>query len=198
MKQLSVMQKALKVQWDQLPQALKNHYQLDDNFDAGELSIEYPRFMQLPLSLLRLFGVLINKRGNDIPTTVRKSMCKDKQLWMRDIQFSQHQKITFNTVWQYHQGNELIEYVNRFMGLRMAVRVQDDTLYYEGKGYQLGFAKLRLNLPEWLLLGHTSIEEKALDDDHFVMDFRLHHPLFGQVYRYSGTFTTRVAEVGAG
>jgi hypothetical protein len=45
-----------------------------------------------------------------------------------------------------------------------------------------------LHIPEWATLGHTTIVERALDEHHFAMDFRLTHPVFGQVFRYSGTF----------
>jgi hypothetical protein len=190
MKQISIMQMALKDQWQELPQSLKAHYQGDDNADVGKLSIEYPKAMQLPLNLLKILGALINRAGNEIPATVEKSMRRNKQYWRREINFLDGRKVIFKSVWQYHDGNELIEFVNRFIGLRMAVKVEDETLYYEGKGFELRLGKLRLSIPEWMLLGHTSIEEKAIDDNHFAMDFRLHHPLFGQIYRYSGTFNT--------
>ncbi len=190
MKEKSIMQMALKDQWQELPQSLKAHYQGEDNADVGKLSIEYPKAMQLPLNLLRILGALINRAGNEIPAKVEKSMRKDKQYWKREINFLDGRKVIFKSVWQYHDGNELIEFVNRFIGLRMAVKVQDEVLYYEGKGYELRLGKLRLSIPEWILLGHTSIEEKAIDNNHFAMDFRLHHPVFGQIYRYSGTFNT--------
>jgi hypothetical protein len=190
MKQISIMQMALKDQWQELPQSLKAHYQGDDNADVGKLSIEYPKAMQLPLNLLKILGALINRAGNEIPATVEKSMRRNKQYWRREINFLDGRKVIFKSVWQYHDGNELIEFVNRFIGLRMAVKVEDEILFYEGKGFELRLGKLRLSIPEWMLLGHTSIEEKAIDDNHFAMDFRLHHPLFGQIYRYSGTFNT--------
>ena len=194
MKQKSIMQMALKDQWQELPQSLKAHYQGDDNADVGKLSIEYPKAMQLPLNLLKILGALINRAGNEIPATVEKSMRRDKQYWRREINFLDGRKVVFKSVWQYHEGNELIEFVNRFIGLRMAVKVEDEILRYEGKGFELRLGKLRLRIPEWMLLGHTSIEEKAIDESHFAMDFRLHHPLFGQIYRYSGTFITEKNE----
>jgi hypothetical protein len=190
MKSLSIMQQALKDQWEQLPQSLKAHYQGDDNADVGKLSIEYPKAMQLPLNLLRVFGALINRAGNEIPATVEKSMHKNKQYWKREINFLDGRKVIFKSVWQYHEDNELIEFVNRFIGLKMAVRVKEEVLYYEGKGFVIRLGKLRLSIPEWMLLGHTSIQERAIDTNHFAMDFRLHHPVFGQIYRYSGTFVT--------
>lgn len=191
MKTKSVMQMTLKEQWSELPQSLKAHYQGDDNIDVGKLSIEYPRAMQLPLNMLRVMGALINRKGSEIPTSVEKIMHKDKQFWRRQINLPNGKKVIFKSVWQYHTGNELVEFVNRFVGLRMAVKVEDEVLYYEGKGFEIRLWKLRLSIPEWMLLGHTSIQEKALDNHHFEMDFRLHHPLFGQIYRYFGTFSTK-------
>ena len=190
MKQKSIMQMALKDQWKELPQSLKAHYQGEDNADVGKLSIEYPKAMQLPLNLLKIMGALINRAGNEIPATVKKSMRRNKQYWRREINFPDGRKVIFKSVWQYHDGNELIEFVNRFIGLRMAVKVENEILRYEGKGFELRLGKLRLSVPEWMLLGHTCIEEKAIDNNHFAMDFRLHHPLLGQIYRYSGTFNT--------
>jgi len=32
------------------------------------------------------------------------------------------------------------------------------------------------------------IVEQAVDERRFAMDFRLTHPLFGEVFRYSGEF----------
>ena len=190
MKQQSIMQMALQQQWAILPSSLKAHYQADANTDVGKLTIEYPKAMQMPLNLLRIIGALINRNGHEIPATVEKSMHQDKQYWSRQINFPDGRKVIFKSVWQYHQGNELIEYVNRFIGLRMAVKVKDEILYYEGKGFEIRLGKLRLSIPEWMLLGHTTIQEKAIDHNLFAMDFRLQHPLFGLIYRYSGTFTT--------
>jgi hypothetical protein len=51
-----------------------------------------------------------------------------------------------------------------------------------------------LPIPEWLVLGHTTIVEVALDDRHFAMDFRLTHPLLRQVFRYNGEFEADARE----
>ena len=196
MEKQSIMQKALKEQWDHLPQALKNHYQASDNTDVGELSIEYPRGMQIPLNLLRFFGALINRSGVNIPTDVNKTMRREKQYWSRQIRFPSGESVTFKSTWQYDEGNELVEYVNSCLGLRMAVKVENAMLRYEGKCFEVRLGKIRFSIPEWLMLGHTSIQEEAIDDYSFRMDFRLRHPLFGQIYRYSGTFCTQQLENG--
>ena len=73
----SLMQQALGDQWNQLPQGLKAHYDHDkqgSNYATGVLTVNYPWFMQWPLSILRLMGALLNRKGKDLKTTVRKSM----------------------------------------------------------------------------------------------------------------------------
>ena len=72
----------------------------------------------------------------------------------------------------------------------MALHVKDSKLYYEGRHYVLRLGRYYLPIPEWLVLGHTTIVEAAVDAQHFVMDFRLQHPLLGQIYRYAGKFKT--------
>ncbi|WP_298609058.1 DUF4166 domain-containing protein [uncultured Thiothrix sp.] len=188
---VSIMQQALGAQWDELAPALKAHYMSAGNRDVGVLSVEYPKFMQWPLNFLRLFGTLINQQAQNTPTQVSKRMSGEQQVWQRRVELPK-QVMSFDSVWQYCGGNELIEYVKPFLGLKMAVKVQEGKLYYEGRSYILKLGSLLIPIPESLVLGHTTIEEIGVDEQHFTMDFRLKHPLFGQIYRYSGRFRTEV------
>ncbi len=190
MNKQSLMQLALQEQWEQLPQSLQAHYQLNDNIDSGILNIEYPRFMQPILTLLRIMGVLINRSGRDLPTTVEKKKHHQVQYWKRSIHFPGGNTVLFNTYWVHARDNKLIEYVNPFLGLKMAVKVDQQNLYYEGENFIFKLGRFLIPIPEWLLLGHTTIHERAIDENNFQMDFRLQHPLFGQIFRYSGTFST--------
>ncbi len=197
-----LMQQALGKQWEQLPAALQAHYQHTNNTDSGVLTIEYPPLMQPYLSFMRLLGALVNKRGENVPATVEKWMEGGVQRWKRSIHFPDGKTIFFKSYWVYTSGekgasgtnrantSELIEYVSPFMGLRMAVTVEQGELHYEGVHYVIKLGSLLLPIPEWLILGHTTIVERALNEEEFAMDFRLKHPWFGQLFRYSGTFTT--------
>ncbi|MDH5360255.1 MAG: DUF4166 domain-containing protein [Gammaproteobacteria bacterium] len=188
----NIMQRALGEQWQQLPPALQQHYQHADNKDIGTLDVEYPRFMQPYLNLLRLFGALLNRPGQGINTTVKKQMRGNTQYWERSVQYQNGKTLHFKSRWVFAKDNELIEYVNPLLGLRMAVTVINGELHYQGKHMVLRLGKLLIPIPEWLLLGHTTIIETAIDDRHFTMDFRLHHPIFGQLYRYAGRFKTQI------
>lgn len=194
----SIMQNALGEQWDNLPEALKAHYRENskgENFAEGWLDIDYPWFMQWPLSLLRLMGALINRRGKTLPSTASKTMKDNKQHWHRNIAFPNGKSMHFNSVFVSNGGNEIIEYTNAFLGLKMYVYVEDDKLRYESKGYVLKLGRFKVPIPEWMALGHASIiEQQYMKDDKqtFKMDFRLRHPLFGEIFCYKGVFKTKI------
>ena len=190
MNTIPLMQQALGEQWAQLPPALQAHYQHGNNADVGALDIEYPEPMQPYLSFLRLLGALVNRRGKAVPTTVEKWMEGGTQRWKRTISFPDGKVIFFKSHWVYAGGNEVIEYVSPFMGLRMAVSVVDGKLHYSGRYLVLKLGSVLIPIPEWLVLGHTTIVETALDEGRFAMDFRLTHPWFGEVFRYAGEFRT--------
>ena len=141
-----------------------------------------------------MMGALLNRKGNNIPTTVSKVMKGDMQYWRRIITFDDGKKVYFKSHWSYVGDNKLIEYVNPVLGLCMSVEVKNKVLHYHGEYYALKLGTLIIRIPEWLLLGHTTIVEKEVAPGHFIMDFRLHHPLFGQIYRYSGKFSTVIDE----
>lgn len=193
----SLMQQALGADWDKLPAALQAHYRHGVNTDVGHMDIDYPRYMQLYLSALRLVGALVDRPGKRVPTTVEKRVIGERQYWRRTISFPDGKVIYFNSFWVAAGGNQLIEYVNPWLGLRMAVHVEDGSLHYRGVSFVLKLGPLRLPIPEWLVLGHTRIVEVASGERHFAMDFRLTHPLFGQVFRYAGEFEA-LPESGGG
>lgn len=184
----SLMQCALGEDWDKLPSALQAHYRFGKTIDRGHMDIEYPSFMQPYLSVLRIVGALINRSGRQVPTVVEKSVVGERQYWRRTITYPDGKVVHFNSFWVAAGGNQMIEFVNPVLGLQMAVHIEDGKLHYQGARFVVKLGRLLLPIPEWMVLGHTTITERAIDETHFAMDFRLTHPLFGQVFRYAGTF----------
>jgi len=197
MKNKSLMQQTLGGQWDLLPPALKVHYGENDkgeNHAEGVLNIGYPWFMQWPLSFFRLLGALVNKRGKDLKTTVSKINKAGKQYWHREIVYPNGKQIIFDSVFVAGDNKDFIEYINSFIGLRMVAFVKGDKLHYESKGYVLKLGNIKIPIFEWLALGHASIiewQDDDSDDQTFDMDFRIKHPIFGEVFCYKGRFTTK-------
>lgn len=184
----SLMQRALGADWEKLPLALQMHYRFGTTTDSGQMDIEYPRFMQPCLSLLRVVGALVDRRGRQVATVVEKSVVGERQYWRRTIAYPDGKVIHFNSFWVAAGGNQLIEFVNPLLGLQMAAHVAEGRLRYRGVRFVVKLGPLLLPIPEWLALGRTTIVEEAVDDTRFVMDFRLTHPLLGEVFRYSGEF----------
>ena len=190
----SLMQQALGEQWHQLPRALQAHYENNDNGEniaEGELTIDYPKFMQIPLNVMRLLGALVNQRGTNLPTKVIRRMNEGAQYWHRSIQYPNGSEVAFKSRFTLDaKNNEFIEYTNRFLGLKMKSFVENNALHYESCGYVLELGAITIPLPEWLALGHASIVETAVSDNEFKMDFRLKYPLLGEIFSYIGTFKT--------
>ncbi|MEZ5448125.1 MAG: DUF4166 domain-containing protein [Thiolinea sp.] len=194
MEQQALMQQALGSQWEQLPAGLQAHYQPGRNTDVGTLDIEYPGFMQPYLSFMRLLGALVNQRGKALPTTVEKYMEGGTQRWKRSIRFPDGKVIYFKSHWQYARGNELIEYVSPFIGFA-----------YGGVGtaWTAALCRAAFCTPAgWLAVADTGVADTRTHDDcetaregRFEMDFRLTHPLFGQIFRYAGSFGQSRADV---
>ncbi|MBI3149149.1 MAG: DUF4166 domain-containing protein [Betaproteobacteria bacterium] len=184
----SLMQRALGADWGKLPSALQAHHRFGATTDTGHLDIEYPRFMQVCLSVLRVFGALVNRNGRQVSTVVEKNVVDDRQYWRRTVTYPDGKVVRFNSYWVSAGGNQLIEFVNPVFGLQMAACVEDGRLHYRGVRFLVKLGPVLLPIPECLVLGHTTIVEAAVDDTRFAMDFRLMHPLLGQVFRYSGEF----------
>ena len=184
----SLMQIALGDDWNKLPAALQAHYQFGTTTDTGYMDIEYPRFMQPLLNVLRLVGALVNRGGKQVSTVVEKSVAGERQYWRRTIQYADGKVVYFNSFWVSAGSNQVIEFVNPILGLQMSVRVVDGRLEYCGERFVVKLGAVLLPIPEWLALGHTRIVEEAVDENNFAMDFHITHPWFGQVFRYSGKF----------
>lgn len=187
----SPMQTALGDDFAKLPPALRAHYLPGATRDSGWLDITFPTWMRPWLRLLHRFGALVPRAGQGVATVVDKRVIGERQYWQRRIRFADGETVCFDSIWESAESGTVIEYVNPILGLQMRPNVVGDRLHYQGVRFVARVWRWRLPIPEWLLLGHTTIVEQALDDRRFAMDFRLTHPLFGEVFRYRGEFEAR-------
>lgn len=184
----SLMKQSLGGAWDQLPPALQAHYLPGKTLDIGHLDIEFPRFMQPVLVVLSRLGALVRRRGQGVQTSVEKSVVGLRQHWHRRLRYADGQTLHFDSVWELAPNGDVVEYVNPWLGLQMKPFVEQGRLHYRGVHFVVRIGRRTLHIPERWALGHTTIVEQAVDEHHFAMDFRMTHPVFGQVFRYSGVF----------
>lgn len=188
----SPMQRALGEAWNSLPKALQTHYSAQACMDQGQMDIEFPVWMKPILIVGRCLGALVHRRGHRVATLVNKHLEGTAQLWRRYLTYDDGQVIEFHSRCCCPSANTIVEWVNPWLGLQTSVHVENGQLHYHGECLQLKLGGWLLRVPENWLLGHTRIEEWACSDSQFEMDFRLTHPWWGQVYRYSGRFETAV------
>jgi hypothetical protein len=86
------------------------------------------------------------------------------------------------------QDNEIIEYVNYGMGIRLRTFTQDNSLHFRSLGYIWKVGPITLSIPNWAILGDAEIVEKAISERELFVDFNMIHPLFGKTFSYSGSF----------
>lgn len=190
----SLMQQALGDDWSRLPRALQVHYCHGSSRDVGKMDIEYPGFMQPLLWALARVGALVSRRGEGVFTQVEKTVVGERMHWHRTLRYASGEMLRFNTVWESGPDGHLIEFVNPNLGLQMQPYVVGEQLHYRGIRFVLRLGGRMLGIPEWLALGHTTIVETAIDDQQFAMDFRMTHPLLGQLFRYSGQFRAEAVD----
>jgi hypothetical protein len=183
----SPLRVALGADWDRLPPVLQAHHRDDDSVEHGLLDIEMPPAMRPVWWCLSQLGVLVGRPQRQAPTKVVRRLHAGRQHWLRTMEVDGRLR-RFDSVWEVAGPGRLREQVNPLLGLEMAVWVDGGRLRCRGLHYRLGWRRWVLRLPCWLGPGEAWIEETALDAQRYAMDFRLRHPLFGEVFRYAGVF----------
>ena len=198
----SIMQQALGEQWHQLDEIVKRHYAMAPGASANmTIHGTMDRVFHSPMAKLfllpgRIFGALVPYQGTDIPTVVRNWTTSDNteaMFWHRTLRFPNRSLTEFKSRMEYAGGDEIIEYVRFGMGIRMRMSVEDGALVFTSAGYVWDMGAARIPIPTWAILGDARIIEKAVSEETFYMNFTIVHPLLGETFGYSGTFSIREA-----
>lgn len=174
--------------WQRLHPTLRAHYAGGSVREVGAMDVEFPRWMAALLWLLRGLGALVHRAQPQVHTVVQRQTQGTQQRWQRTLTYADGRALHFNSLWVLEGGVRLVEYVNPWLGLELAPQVVGDALHYEGVCFVLRLGRWQWRWSERWLLGHTLIDEHALDAQHYAMDFRMVHPWLGQVFRYAGRF----------
>ena len=183
-----LLQQALGQDWECLPPALRLHYRPGTRVESGYMDIQFPCWAQPVFRLLGLFGILLDKAGTGVYTVVKRECVDDREHWQRIIHYPDGIQRSFCTHWELTPDKEIIEFVNPFLGLTLSPQLESGSLVYRSTGYVLRLGNVQWSIPGWLSLGEARIEERAIDERYFEMDFHLHHPMFGEIFRYAGRF----------
>ncbi len=195
---MSIMQRALGAEWDNLDDIVKRHYAMAPGTPAdmtihGTMDrVFHSNIAKLFLLPGRIFGALVPYQGRDIPTEVRNWTKEDDSkamFWHRTLQFPGRPLTEFKSRMEYAGGDEIVEYVKYGLGIRMRMSVEDGAMVFTSVGYVWDSGMAQLPIPTWAILGDAQIIERAVSEKEFYIDFTMIHPLFGKTFSYSGTFS---------
>ena len=195
MNSTSLMERALGNDWHALPTVIQRHYQLSQSGNIssavhGTMYVKYPIFAKPMVLLARLMGALLDIKSKDLEATVNKWITPDSPtlFWRREIQSPNGKTTIFASQMEYQGDNELIEFVGFGFGIRLNISVENGQLIYLSNGHLWRCGLFTIPIPDVLFLGHATIIEKPIDKEHFELDFKIVHPLFGLTYQYGGLF----------
>ncbi len=207
-KQTPIIARALGDQWQDVAPLMRAHYGLHPDSQEevllkGVMSVYYPRLAILLLGFARLLGGLVLLREDNALVTVKNSSRpgSSAMYWHRSFFVPGKKKpVIFRSRMEYAGGGEVVEYIGSSewvsMGIKMKVRQVESAVHFDSTGYLMKIGPMQLPIPGHFLLGRASIFEKALDEDTISMGFSIKHPLWGEIYSYSGTFNAPISQEG--
>ncbi|MDP9790969.1 DUF4166 domain-containing protein [Agrobacterium tumefaciens] len=191
-----VFREVLGEDWHNLGETIRRHYFLrafsDDYICVKGTMHEvwHSAVARLLIPLARIFGALVPYRGTSVPVEVHyNAQPNDGTIhWNRVFHFAGRPPFHFRSHMKHAGGNSVIEFVRFGVGMRLKVTAEDGALVFRGKGYIWRLFGTDMPLPVGLILGRAYIEERPVDAQRFSMRMTLTHPLFGELFRYSGSF----------
>ncbi|HMG50900.1 MAG TPA: DUF4166 domain-containing protein [Inquilinus sp.] len=183
--------------WPRLGTAIRRHYFLrphsgDTITVTGVMDeIHHSAIARLLIPFGRLFGGIVPYRGRDVPIAVHYSARPGDATihWDRVFRFPGRKPFHFRSFMEPGKPNQVIEFVRFGLGIRLAVTAEDGALVFRDRGYIWRLFGLDVPLPMNLVFGRTTVEERPVDDHSFTMRLVITHPLFGDLFRYSGRFS---------
>ena len=200
-----VLKRALGSQWSSLAHIIQAHYGLIPFTDEQILlsgimdRVSYSLIAGFLMPFAVFMGALVPYRGQNVPVDAINQSMPDKPgyFWTRTFRFAGRKPYTFRS-WMICKGaGELTEYIRFGFGIRFAVTVLNGGLIERDLGYVWKIGKWSIPLPIHLLFGRSYIEEMPISDSEYQMKWTVTHPLFGEMFAYSGRFMI-VSRTGIG
>jgi len=192
-----IIKQILGSQWDELAPIIKDHYFLkpyssDYICVKGQMDeIYHSRFAKLLIPFGVLFGAIVPFNRKNVPIDVhyRSSPDSSRLTWDRVFKFKGRKDFHFKSHMEQHSANQIIEFVRFGVGLKLTIAVEQGKLVFRSIGFIWRILGIKIPIPLKLLFGSAYIEERAIDDKTFSMKMSIKHPLFGELFRYSGQFS---------
>lgn len=200
MSKAPIFQSIFGVPWADLPPVMQKHYAVrPDSNDRvvvrGIMTIKRNWLMRLASPMLRLSGALVPYDGQGVPVTVtfHSGPGISDFYFDRTFQFPGKPPFRFHSRVMQIAGSDVIELMRSGIGWRSNYRIAGNLITLTQIGYFWRIGKRLIPLPMTWIIGTCTAAEEVIDDNNFKMWMTITHPIWGETYRYEGTF--EIAEV---
>jgi len=190
-----IFESILANKWSQLPEVLKRHYAIRSGSDdrsivRGEMSVRYRGPLKLLAPVYRLLGSVPLINQDKVETEVLFHGEKDDAgfRFVRTFKPQNEKPYQFRSTMFQLAGSEVIEVMRFGFCWWLNYDFENGQVLLRHKGYGVRWFGRFFSLPLTSLLGRADAWEKAVDNDHFEMQVKVVHPIFGEIYSYSGVF----------
>jgi len=193
-KNVPIFQSIFAEHWDDLPVVIEKHYanrpcSNDRVTVKGVMDVSCKGYMNLLKPFYRILGSIPVVSASDVPVTVNFDSAPDTQAFHFNRVFHfNNRPYQFRSRMLQVGGGEVIEVMRFGICWQMNYSWDGNQVTLRHKGYALSLFGYLLPLPITALVGRGDATETAIDDDHFDMEVKVTHPIFGVVYSYGGRF----------
>lgn len=182
-------------QWEELPNVFKRRYGhcsfSDDKIVVrGVLDIECRGVFNVMRPFYRILGSVpaVSERDVDVQVTFTSSQTSEMFHFDRIFDFKQRRPYAFSSRFICLDNLDVMEVMRFGITWRSRFSYENNTVKMYHKGYALHLFGRYVPLPITWLMGAGYGEEIMVDDETFDMLVKITHPLFGEVYSYTGQF----------
>ncbi len=181
--------------WHRMPPVMHMHYAnrpygCDMSVARGTMSIKAAPLLRLMAPILKLVGGVPTYNQTDIPVEVRfeSSPHHARLTFNRLFHFKGRKPYRFRSTMMPEGANNMTERMKFGLGWQVKFVWQDGKVQLLHRGYALCLFSWTIPLPLDWLLGAVTAEEEATGETTFNMISEIHHPWWGKIYEYRGSF----------
>jgi len=183
--------------WRRLHPDIQHRFSVDSASSevtyTGVMDVIYLSFFgKLLAQLCRVIGTpLALYSGENIPMKV--NVYSDKKLkgmtWDRFYFYPNRSVNRVKSTKCIRKNTGLIEVVGFGFGMYLKVYEQNSAIIFESTRFFWQLGRLKINIPQILTPGKTTVKQQALEGGLFRFSFDVIHPIFKQVYYQTGVFS---------
>ncbi|MFK8067705.1 MAG: DUF4166 domain-containing protein [Gammaproteobacteria bacterium] len=184
--------------WNDLPPVMKKHYAnypYSDDITVvdGILDFSCSGPIKWFAPLFWLMNGIPPLNETNVPVSVSFESDKNSNAFHfnRVFHFNNRKPYHFRSKMIQTKGNEVIEVMRFGFCWKMNYLWEENRVMLKHKGYLFKLFKFHIPIPIEFILGKGYAEEVAVDDKTFEMQVNISHPLWGEIYRYTGRFVVK-------